>query len=62
MRYYKVVCYQNAKTKRWFWRIVASNGKIVADGAQGYASKSAVLRAVANLKAMFDAGRVKVVD
>lgn len=31
---------------RWYWRLRASNGKIVADGSEGYSSKSAAQKAV----------------
>jgi uncharacterized protein YegP (UPF0339 family) len=30
----------------WFWRVRARNGKIVADGAESYANRSSVKRAV----------------
>lgn len=30
----------------WRWRAVARNGKIIADGAEGYASKANAKRAV----------------
>jgi hypothetical protein len=30
----------------WYWRLRAANGKIIADGSQGYASKSNAKRAV----------------
>lgn len=35
---------------KWYWRLVARNGKIVADGAEHYASKSNVIRAINMLK------------
>lgn len=34
------------KDKKWYWRVRADNGKIVADGAQGYANKGSAKRAV----------------
>jgi uncharacterized protein YegP (UPF0339 family) len=30
----------------WYWRLRARNGRIVADGAEGYASKRNAIRAV----------------
>jgi uncharacterized protein YegP (UPF0339 family) len=27
------------KDKRWYWRAIAGNGRIVADGSQGYVTK-----------------------
>lgn len=29
----------------WRWRLVAGNGKIIADSAEGYASRSNAMRA-----------------
>jgi uncharacterized protein YegP (UPF0339 family) len=43
----KVQIYQG-KNKKWYWRVVARNGRIIADGAQGYASKANVKRAFRN--------------
>jgi hypothetical protein len=31
--------YQNSN-KQWYWRYVASNGKIIADSAEGYHNKA----------------------
>ena len=30
---------------QWFWHITAPNGKIIADGAEGYGKKSGAVRA-----------------
>lgn len=30
---------------QWYWRLVAANGKIIADGSEGYASRSNAKRA-----------------
>lgn len=32
-------------TGHWYWRLCARNGKVVADGSEGYASKSNARRA-----------------
>lgn len=29
----------------WYWRLRAGNGRVIADGAEGYARKDAVVRA-----------------
>lgn len=34
----------------WRWRLVAKNGKTVADGAEGYSTKSNCMRAVRRIK------------
>jgi uncharacterized protein YegP (UPF0339 family) len=33
----------------WYWRLRARNGRIVADGGEGYASKRGCRRAINNL-------------
>lgn len=43
---------------QWRWRMVAGNGRIVADSGEGYDSKSSVKRAVENVKD--DAGTADV--
>ena len=37
---------------QWYWHFEAANGRITADGAEGYASKSNVRRAIANVKGL----------
>ena len=32
-------------TRQWYWHITAPNGKIIADGAEGYEKKSGAVRA-----------------
>ena len=34
----------------WYWRLKAGNGRIVADGAEGYSSKGSCKRAVTTFK------------
>lgn len=34
--------------ENWYWRLLATNGRIVADGAEGYSSKSKAKRAALN--------------
>ena len=50
MRQAKVEIYQGRWVgeidEQWYWRLRASNGKIIADGSEGYASKASALRAV----------------
>jgi uncharacterized protein YegP (UPF0339 family) len=42
---------------RWYWRARAKNGKIIADGAERYASKRNARRAVSRfIDLMFEAG------
>lgn len=30
---------------QWYWRLVAGNGRVIADGAEGYSKRSNVIRA-----------------
>jgi len=34
---------------RWYWRLKAANGRIVADGSQGYVSASNAKRALTDI-------------
>lgn len=48
-RRYRLQYYQSDNSL-WYWRLLSSNGKIVADGSEGYANKANLLRAVKKLK------------
>lgn len=37
----------------WYWRLRARNGRIIADGSEGYASRRGVLRAIQRLNDAF---------
>lgn len=39
----------------WYWKLVARNGRIVADGAEGYKTKSGVLKAIRRINKLFAA-------
>ena len=56
--YYFVVYEDRAGFFRW--RLKASNGAIVADGSEGYSSKSAVLAAIQRVK--IHVGSAEVID
>lgn len=34
----------------WRWRLTAANGRIIADSAEGYSKRSAVLKAIARVR------------
>lgn len=38
------------KSSEWRWRMVASNGRIVADSGEGYSSKSGARKAISNVQ------------
>ena len=33
----------------WYWRLKAKNGKVIADGSEGYATASSCRRAIRNV-------------
>ena len=45
MRRAKLEIYRDAK-REWRWRLRASNGRIVADGGEGYRRKASMLRGI----------------
>lgn len=44
--------YYQGEDSQWYWRLLASNKKVVADGSEGYSSKSNMLRAIKRLKCL----------
>lgn len=44
----RFVVYQDTAGE-WRWRLVARNGRVVADGAEGYASHRNAMRAIIRL-------------
>jgi len=38
------------RASEWRWRLVASNGNIIADSAEGYASKQGAKRGIQSVK------------
>lgn len=45
-RKYIIEYYKSKKDSLWYWRLLAPNKRVQADGAEGYESKSNVLRAL----------------
>lgn len=43
----------------WRWRLVASNGNIIADSAEGYRSKQGVTRGIESVKRTAPTAEVK---
>lgn len=35
---------------QWYWRLVAKNGKTIADGSEGYKTKAGCLKAIERVK------------
>jgi uncharacterized protein YegP (UPF0339 family) len=42
-----------AKNEQWYWHLVSDNGKIIADGGEGYDSKGNVKRAAERFVSFF---------
>ncbi|OZC01453.1 DUF1508 domain-containing protein [Rubricoccus marinus] len=42
--------FESARNKQWYWRFRAKNGRVVADGSEGYGSRSNVTRAIDNVQ------------
>jgi uncharacterized protein YegP (UPF0339 family) len=42
--------YYKGEDDLWYWRLLASNKRIIADGSEGYSSKSNILRAIKKIK------------
>lgn len=50
----KFIVYQDAK-KEWRWRLIARNGRVIADSAEGYDTKAACLNGILLVKASANA-------
>ena len=57
----KVEYYRDAKGE-WRWRMKARNGRIVADGAEGYKRRIDCVRQYARIAGAIEAGTVKVAE
>jgi uncharacterized protein YegP (UPF0339 family) len=44
--------------KEFRWRFLATNGRVLADSGEGYAKRSAAIRAVDRIKALIPGARV----
>ena len=49
--------YRDAENE-WRWRLVARNGKIIADSAEGYSSKMSALNAVDTVRSVARDARI----
>ena len=47
---YRFEYFQSRRNSQWYWRLVASNGKTVADGSEGYSTKHACSDAINRVK------------
>jgi uncharacterized protein YegP (UPF0339 family) len=45
---------------KWRWRLVARNGKTLADGADDYVNEGNAKRACRKVQALFKAGGIKI--
>lgn len=47
------------KKKEWRWRVIASNGRIIADSAEGYKRKGTMLKSVEKLRIILNLDEVE---
>ena len=47
---------------KWRWRLLARNGRILADSGEGYARKAQVTAIVDKVVAAIDSGAYKVIE
>jgi hypothetical protein len=50
------------RASEWRWRLVASNGNIIADSAEGYSSKQGAERGIESVKRTAGNAAVRVRD
>lgn len=50
------------KANEWRWRLVASNGNIIADSGEGYQSKQGVKRGIESVKRSVPRAQVRVLE
>jgi len=58
---YTIFVYRDAR-REWRWRAVSRNGRIIAEGGEGYKRKLPLLTVVRNFGAALGAGLVDVRD
>ncbi len=58
----KIIAYKGRGKQPWRWRLVARNGRIMADSAEGYARKQNLRRATETLaRKLLEAGWMDVI-
>lgn len=58
---FKIEVYRDAD-KQWRWRMKSKNGKIVAEGGEGYKRKPTMLKTLNKIKEVFDLVEIKELD
>lgn len=56
----RVDVYRSGLRKDWYWRYVAGNGRILADGSEGYSNLNDLLDSLATVTGSFDIEATKV--
>lgn len=56
----KIKIYKD-RSGQWRWRMLARNGKIIADGSESYVKKTAVIRAVNRVIEQMESATVIIV-
>lgn len=57
-----VEIYRETTSKDWRWRLVASNGKTIADSAEGYRRRGQCTQQFEKIRAAMAAGPVRIVE
>lgn len=56
-----IIAYKGRGRQPWRWRLVARNGRIIADSAEGYSTRSNLRRAATRLTGLIrDAGWIEI--
>jgi uncharacterized protein YegP (UPF0339 family) len=50
----KIIIFRDEKNE-WRWRLIAKNGRIVADSGEGYKRRAAILRTIERIRVGFGA-------
>lgn len=53
---------RSTRTQRWRWKVIAPNGRIMADSAEGYVTRDKCARAVLKLRNAFREYQMRVKD
>lgn len=49
---------EKGEKRDWRWRLMATNGKIIADSGEGYVKRSACLKAIERVRAIVPTAKV----
>ena len=50
------------RAEEWRWRLVAENGNVIADSAEGYSSKQGAKRGIESVRRTVETADIEVLD